>query len=427
MPGPQNKSMDSAQGGALDLWRFSTEMALRYSWSRSGAMSSVSLAAVAGLALSICVLIVVVSVVNGFERELKTRVLSVVPHISVYRRGGMTPHPQAPSVLAEQPQISGVAAYVQQAALITSGEHVIGAVVNGVDPQHYRSVSSVFDFLTHGSLDGVVSRGYTVVVGSRVARQLNVEVGDSLSIVLPVATVSPVGLIPRQRRFEVAAIVDTQSDNDARSVYVHIADAQRLFRMGGKISGYQLRLHDLFDIEGAYEAVDAAFLEGGMLVRAWTRVHGPLLQAILTQKLTMFVLLSFLVAVAAFNLISGLVMVVDQRSADVAVLRTLGSRTPKIVGVFVTVGLMLGVLAIALGVGVGVLISWALPGLYASLSAAFEADLMTQYFIGYLPVDVRFTDVFAIVVVSILLTALATLFPAWRATRLRPAQVLAHE
>ena len=194
-----------------------------------------------------------------------------------------------------------------------------------------------------------------------------------------------------------------------------------------QISGYHLRLNDLFDIEGAYEAVDAAFLEGGMLVRAWTRVHGPLLQAILTQKLTMFVLLSFLVAVAAFNLISGLVMVVDQRSADVAVLRTLGSRTPKIVGVFVTVGLMLGILAIALGVGVGVLISWALPGLYASLSAAFDADLMTQYFIGYLPVDVRFTDVFAIVVVSILLTALATLFPAWRATRLRPAQVLAHE
>ena len=410
----------------IDLLSYSASMALRYGWSRHTAMSSVSLAAVAGLAISICVLIVVVSVVNGFERELKERVLNVVPHVSVFRRGGMSPHPEAPRVLAARPEITGVAPYAQQAALMTGAQKVAGVVVNGIEPEAYRSVSDALSFLSAGS-DALTDRGYKVLIGARLARQLGVSVGQHVSIVMPSATVSPVGLLPRQRRFQVLGIIDTQSETDATHVYVHLKDAQRLFRMGDRLTGYQLRLVDLFDVDGAYRAVDAAFLEGGVLVRPWTRVHGPLLQAILTQKLTMFVLLAFLVGVAAFNLISGLVMVVDQRSSDVAVLRTLGCGTGRVVVVFVLLGLMLGGLGIAIGVVAGTVLAWALPPLYASLTGLLGVDLMTEYFIGYLPVEVRSYDVLAIVGVSLGLTFLATLFPAWRASTLRPAAVLAHE
>ncbi len=415
------------RSGFVDTLTFCLAVAWRYGASRHGATSSVSVAAVAGLALSICVLIVVVSVINGFERELKTRVLGVVPHVSVFQRAGMPPHPTAQETLRAQPGISGAAAFVQQPALLAAGERVAGVGVYGVQPDAYAAVSDIFRYQVSGAFERLAERSYGVVLGARLAQRLGVGVGDAVSIVMPTATVSPVGLLPRQRRFEVVALVDSQSESDGRSVYVHIGDAQRLFRMGERISGYQLRLTDLFDIDAAYRAVDAAFLEGGMIVRPWTRVHGNLLQAILTQKLTMFVLLSFLVGVAAFNLISGLVMVVDQRSADVAVLRTLGSRTPKIVGIFVVLGVLLGAVGVVLGAVSGVSLAWSLPGLYTWLSEWLQADLMTEYFIGYLPVDVRRGDVGAIVLVSAVLTVLATLFPAWRAARLRPARVLAHE
>ncbi len=410
-----------------DTLTFCVAVAWRYGASRHGATSSVSIAAVGGLALSICVLIVVVSVINGFERELKERVLGVVPHVSVYQRAGMAPHPTAPEVLRAQPGINGVAAFVQKPALLAAGERVAGVGVYGVDPAEYAAVSDIFRYQVSGSYERLTQRSYGVVLGARLAQRLDVVVGDAVSLVMPTATVSPVGLLPRQRRFEVVAVVDSQSESDGRTAYVHIDDAQRLFRMGKRISGYQMRLTDLFDIDAAYRAVDAAFLEGGMIVRPWTRVHGNLLQAILTQKLTMFVLLSFLVGVAAFNLISGLVMVVDQRSADVAVLRTLGSRTPKIVGIFVVLGVLLGAVGVLLGTAAGVGLAASLPDLYTYISQALQTDLMTEYFIGYLPVEVRPGDVGAIVIVSALLTVLATLFPAWRAARLRPARVLAHE
>ncbi len=415
------------RSGFIDVLAFSLSVAARYGWSRHGSMSSVSLAAVVGLALSISVLIIVVSVVNGFERELKERVLGVVPHVSVFRTGGMHPHPSAPELLRQRQEVSGVTPFIQQPALLSATGKVAGVAVNGIDPATYADVSDLFDYAADGLDSDLSDRSYKVLLGARLARRLDVRQGDSVNIVVPTATVTPVGLLPRQRRFEVAGIVDTSSETDARNVYVHIDDARRLFRMGQRISGYQMRLADLFDIDGAYQAVDAAFLEGGVLVRPWTRTPGNLLQAILTQKLTMFVLLSFLVGVAAFNLISGLVMVVDQRSTDVAVLRTLGSRTPKIVGIFVIMGLLLGAVAIGLGVAVGVLVSLALPDAYAFFTGFLETDLMTEYFIGYLPVHVRMADVLAIVGVSLLLTALATVFPAWRASRLRPALVLAHE
>ena len=405
----------------------SASIARRYAWSRRGAFSSVSIAAVVGLAISICVLIIALSVINGFERELKERVLGVTPHVHVFSRGGMSPHPIAPQRLASHPSVSGVAPFVQEAALITTPDHVAGVMVSGVDPDAQRAVSGVFEFIVAGSAESLIPRGYGVVLGARLARQLGASIDGRVTIVMPTATVSPVGLLPRQRQFTVVGIIDTQTEADGRVAYIHLADAQRLFRMGGKISGYQLRLHDLFDVEGAYDAVDTAFLEGGMLVRPWTRVHGNLLQAIITQKLTMFVLLSFLVGVAAFNLVSGLVMVVDQRASDVAVQRTLGNTTLGVVAVFVFVGLMLGGLGVSLGVAAGVALSAMLPSVYSSISGLWEVDLMTEYFIGYLPVEVRADDILAIIAVSLVLTLVATFFPAWRSARVRPAVVLAHE
>ena len=407
------------------------EIAGRYAGAGRRTLSAVSVAAVAGLALSIAVLIVVISVVNGFERELRDRVLGVVSHVDVYGRQPLTPQPSVLQALESQSGIAGAAHFVQDAALVVANGQVSGALVHGVDPTTYTRVSSLFDYVVGGSERerGVplAAGAFDAVLGARLADRLGVSTGDAVTLVLPTGTVSPIGMLPRQRQFTVAGILRTQSELDQRAVYLHLADAQRLFRLGERVTGIQLKLSDLFAVGSAYSAVDPLFPLGDVVIRPWTRVHGNLYQAIATQKVTMFVLLSFLVGVAAFNLISGLVMVVEQRRNDVAVFRTLGSGTWTIVGVFLLLGMALGAIGVALGVVVGVLVALALPGAFTWLNAAADLDLMSQYFINYLPVEVLLADVLAIIGVSLGLTLLAVLFPAWRATRLQPAEVLAHE
>lgn len=401
-------------------------IAWRYVAGAANGLSAVSIAAVFGLALSVAVLIIVLSVVNGFERELRERVLGVLAHATIY-----FPQPARPDVRAERrllgtEGITGVSPIVEEAALASNGVKVAGVLVTGIEPVRHQTVSDLGQYVRPS--DAVLESGqFQAWFGARLARQLDVKVGDQVTLVLPIPTVSPVGLLPRQRLFTISGLINTQSEMDARGVFIHIDDARRLFRLGERIAGYQLRIADLFATDELFGATEAAFGEREMQVRPWTRVHGNLYQAIVTQKVTMFVLLSFLVAVAAFNLVSGLVMVAEQKRVDVAILRSLGSNTQTVLTIFLSLGLLLGGSGLCLGLLSGIGIAHLLPGLLNWASSWSGRELMGQYFISYLPIDVRSTDLIVITIISSILILLATLYPAWKATRQRPVEILAHE
>lgn len=401
------------------------ELGARYAFSRRSAISFISLVAVAGLALSVAVLVVVVSVINGMERELKDRVFGMLPHLTLHGRSPFLPDPQVLGELSAVAGVVGVAPLVQQAGLAAVGNRVAGVVITGIDDS-YRMVSDVFRYVDSGTAD-LQAGSFEALLGAGVARQLGVSVGDRISLVMPSATVTPAGLFPRQKRFRVSAIIRSRSEVDGRSVYVQEADARRLFRLGNRIQGYQIRVDDLFAVDDVARRALAVVDAGSFFPRTWQNTYGNLYHAIRVQKTTMFVLLSFLVAVAAFNLVSTLVMVVDQRRGDVAILRTLGSDGGTVVTAFLLLGTTLGVIGILSGLVVGCLVAAVLPGFYAWVSSTFSLELMSQYFVSYLPVEIRVLDLAGIAITALLLAVLSTLYPAWRAVNLRPSEVLAHE
>ncbi|MBX3707515.1 MAG: lipoprotein-releasing ABC transporter permease subunit [Pseudomonadales bacterium] len=399
----------------------------RYAFARRSSLSFISLIATGGLALSVAVLVIVVSVINGFERELEERVFGVLPHVMLQGRGTLVPSEDDRARLDALAGVAGTAPFVQGTGLAAVAGHAVGVLVWGVDSARQGHVSDYGRYL-EGPQQGALQAGaYRVILGAGVAARLGVGVGDSVALVLPTATVTPAGVLPRQKRFTVSAILRSRSEVDARAALIHIGDAQRLFRLGGGIHGYQLKLVDLFAAERVARAgVDALGFER-VYASTWMRTHGNLYRAIGVQKSTMFVLLSFLVAVAAFNLVSTLVMVVNQRSGDVAILRTLGAGTGLIVRAFVLLGLLIGATGIAAGAVLGTLIAAALPGVYRVVTETFTLDLMNQYFVSYLPVQIRLGDLTGIVVTALVLAGLSTLYPAWRAAVLKPSRVLAHE
>jgi len=367
----------------------------------------------------------VVSVINGMERELEERVLGVLPHVTVAGRSPLEVRSSDAEALRRIREVTGVASIVQGMGLAAVSDQVVGVQITGIEPDAYRAVSDYAKHLSAGA--SLVPGRYQVILGAGVARQLSVGVGDRVSLVLPAATVTPAGLFPRQKQFTVSGILRSRSDVDASAAYIHLVDARKLFRLGERIHGYQLRVNDLFSADVAAASAVTRLGRDRVVARSWTRTHGPLYRAIGVQKSTMFVLLSFLVAVAAFNLVSTLVMVVNQRSGDVAILRTLGSGTGTIVGAFVLLGVLLGALGVAAGALAGSGIALGLPTLYAWVTEALELDLMNQYFVSYLPVEVRPGDLSGIVVTALGLCVLSTFYPAWRAARVAPSQVLAHE
>ena len=406
-------------------------IALRYLLARRSALSYVSRLALLGLVLSVAVLVVVLSVVNGFEKELRERVMGVLPHIVA--QGYATLAPQVADHMVEQarqggyPGLTALSPYVSGTALLAANGQIHGASLTGINPDSYTQVTDLAKYTTRGGLAHLSETRYGIILGVRLARLLQLQIGDDVLVVLPVGSVTPAGAIPRQRRFKLVDTFDSQSQLDSQTALVDLVSAQRLFRTGDNVHGVQGRLIDLFEIDQARAALYNAAGEDRVAVRSWMSSQGNLYQAIAVQKLTMFVLLSFLVAVAAFNLISGLMMIVEQRKNDVAVLRTLGALSSVVIVLFCTLGMLLAGLGIILGVAVGVLVALGLPVAFTVLNDTFGLNLMSQYFIAYLPVDVRGADILQIAIASSVLALLATLYPAWQAARLLPSRVLAHE
>ena len=387
------------------------------------------------MVLSVAVLVLIISVMNGFERELKQRLLGVLPHISLYAREPLYDWQDMARRLHRNPEVLGASPFIQGSGLVAVPGRVAGVLFNGIDPVYLGATSDLTRYLVQGEISDLESQRFGILLGRQTAEDLGVGPGDTISVVLPEANVTPVGLFPRQKRFRVTGIFKTDSELDHRAAYIHIRDAAKLFRRGMArasggnlgVQGVQVRVSDLFAAQEIARQLVNSVGPDKVYASTWIRLHGNLYRAIRLQKNTMFVLLSFLVGVAAFNLVSTLVMVVNERRADVAVLRTLGASTGSIVNTYMILGTLIGVAGVALGIFFGLGLSLVVQDGYQWLDRTFHLNLMNQYFVNYLPSEVRWSDVGLIASTAFGLCLLSTLYPAWRASKLEPAEILKHE
>ncbi len=403
-------------------------MAWRYTRSSASdrLVSFMSLVSISGLVLGVAVLVLVLSVMNGFEQELRVRVLGVLPHGILYTEGGFADWRTAAGEFAAQPEVLASAPFAESSGLVVAGSEVAGVQFYGIDPAAEAGVSIIGDFIVSGSLASLTPASFHVAIGATLASKLDVTLGDKVTLVLPDVQLTLAGPLPRTRRFEVTAVFAVGSDADKAQLLVNIDDANRLRRVD-RIDGIRLRFRDLFDADAVLAKIVRESDDPNLYAASWTRRHGNLYDAIQVQKSTMFLLLLTLVAVASFNVVSNLVMTVDDRRGDIAILRTLGASPRSILGIFIMHGAIVGAVGILLGVCLGVVLSLNLGELYSALDSRLHLGLMDEYFIHYLPSKVLLTDVITITLVSMLICLLATIYPAWRASEVHPVEALQYD
>jgi lipoprotein-releasing system permease protein len=376
------------------------------------------------------VLITVISVMNGFEQELRSRILGMVSHATVSAASEQMPEWREALTLAEQdPRVTGAAPFVEREAML-QGASVRGAMLRGVLPDLEPKVSTVAEKMIAGSLAELRPGEFGIVLGRELALWLGADVGDRITAYVPEFRTTPVGSMPQMRRFTVVGIFEVGFyEYDSAMALIHLEDAQKLLRMGGSVSGVRLQLTDMFQAWAV--ARDLADQLGDFYrVRDWTREHSNFFRAIKTEKLVMFIILTLIVAVAAFNLVSSLVMLVTDKQADIAILRTLGLTPAQVMGTFVVQGSLIGVIGTLSGVLGGVLLTLNLQTVVQFLERTFGFEALPSdiyYVSGGIPTLLRSEDVVLITVVALVMCTIATLYPAWRAARIDPAAALRYE
>ena len=393
-------------------------------------VSFISTISMAGVAIGVAVLIVVLSVMNGFEREVRDRILSLTAHATISALGArMTDWQDAAARIRDNPAVLGAAPFIEDQALLIAGNKSSGAIVTGVLPEDERQVTIISSKTTAGSFDAMKPGEYGIVLGDELATALGVAMGQRVVIVTSLRTTTPAGVMPRMRTFKVVGLFRAgMYEYDRNLAYVQIADAARLYRMGDDVTGIRLKLADMFAAPRVVREL-AVTLGGGYYVDDWSRKHATFFRSIQLTKSALFIILLLVVGVAAFNIVSTLVMVVKDKRSDIAILRTVGAAPRSILSIFMTQGVAIGVIGTLSGVLLGVLISvnleWLVHGLEALLGQHFlDAKV---YFITDLPALVEWSDVLKISLTSFGLCCISTLYPSWRAARTQPAQSLRHE
>ncbi len=412
---------------------FELFVGLRYTRAkrRNHFISFISLISMAGIALGVTALITVLSVMNGFEKELRTRILGMASHVSV--SGFAAPLSNWQDVLEEGQQLDkhvlAAAPYIQGEGMLKLGKRLSGTMIRGVLPDYEARVSDVGEHFIDGGLDQLVPGEFRILLGAELARSLGVQPGDKIDLMIPQATVSPAGLLPRFRRFTLAGVFEVgMYEYDRGLVIVHLEDAAALYRMGDTVTGVRFKLDDVYQARNVSRRLSAE-LPPEIHVTDWTRQHANFFRAIRTEKTVMFIILSLIVAVAAFNIVSTLVMVVTDKQADIAILRTLGSSPGSILSMFIVQGSLIGVVGTFFGVIGGVLLAINVENIVPFVESLVGQDLLSAdvYYINELKGEVDYLDVFKIGCMSLLLSLLSTLYPAWRAARVQPAEALRYE
>jgi len=412
--------------------RYESWIGVRYVRSRSDNrfISLISAISMGGIAIAVAVLIIVLSVVNGFERELKDRLLAVSGHATIIdSQGNYSDWRSVVDQAVADPDVTAAAPYVDGQALLVADDSLSGAGLQGIEPALEEQVSGIAGLVTNGSLSSLVAGGFNIVLGIELARELGVGVGDRVTVTLADGVVTPAGVLPRSRRFEVTGIYRVgMFEFDRRLAFVHIEDAQRLFRMGGGVSGIRLAVTDIYQ---ASSIVRRVALDIGMAVSVsdWTRRHVNFFRSIQITKSILFVILLMVVAVAAFNIVSTLVMVVKDKQSDIAILRTAGATPRSILRIFITQGSIVGLIGTAIGVVAGSVVALNLEAIVGGIESLFGIKFLAAdvYFISDLPSDLKLDDVLRIAGIAMLLALTSTLYPAWRAARTMPAEALRYE
>ncbi|AZZ91639.1 lipoprotein-releasing ABC transporter permease subunit [Hahella sp. KA22] len=391
-------------------------------------ISFISLTSMIGLILGVLVLITVMSVMNGFDRELRQRILGMVPHAVIKSHNPMSSWEEVKEFALQHPQVEGVAPFVYAQGMATAAGNVHGIMINGIDPEVEKGVSIVQNHIISGSLDDLKPGEFGIVLGDILASYMRARVGDKITVILPEASVTPAGVFPRMKRFTVKGIFSVGAELDSTLAIINIEDAAKIKRLGDSVEGVRLKLKNLFDASKVSRTI-VAELGSGYYASDWTRTHGNLFQAIQMEKTMVGLLLMFIVAVAAFNIVSTLVMVVTDKKADIAILRTMGATPGNILRIFMVQGLFIGVVGTALGVLLGCLLAVNISDMIAWFEKVAGIQLLSSdvYFISYLPSDLQWGDVALISAVTLTISFVATMYPAWRASKIEPAEALRYE
>jgi lipoprotein-releasing system permease protein len=397
---------------------------------RNHFISFISLISMLGIALGIIVLITVLSVMNGFQQELRARILGVASHVEISSFGGLLADWRLVMEAARaHPQVKGAAPYILGQGMLAFDQAVQGALIRGILPEREDEVADIGRHMKQGRLADLKPGEFGIILGVELAHALGVRLGDKVTVIAPQGNVTPAGILPRLKQFTVVGIFEVDMNlYDAGLAFVHMEDAARLYRMGDAVSGVRLKLADLFAAPEVSRQLAVA-LPGNLLIRDWTQQNANFFRAVQMEKRVMFVIMFFIVAVAAFNIVSTLVMVVTDKQADIAILRTLGATPASIMKIFIVQGTLIGLVGTVAGVVGGVLLAANIDVVVPAIERLFGVHFLAKdvYYISELPSQVQTWDVVAIATVSFVLSLLATLYPSWRASRTNPAEALRYE
>ncbi|MDX1480955.1 MAG: lipoprotein-releasing ABC transporter permease subunit [Woeseiaceae bacterium] len=412
--------------------RYAYWIGRRYVRARSGNrfVSLISAISMAGIAIAVAVLIIVLSVVNGFERELQDRLLAMSSHAIIESvEGALFDWPRLAAVAGENERVAAAAPYVEGQALLTGGRKLSGSLIRGVDPGLESAVSGIDDLFLAGDLGSLEEGEFRIVLGIELAQALGADIGDRVTVTLAAGTVTPFGLQPRSRRFTVSGIYRVgMYEFDRRLAFVHLGDAQRLFRLGDGVTGIRLATRDLYRAPEIVREVGLALGEP-VMISDWTRRHVNFFRSIQITKSILFVILLMVVAVAAFNIVSTLVMVVRDKQSDIAILRTVGAAPSGILRIFMAQGTIIGLVGTLAGLLIGIGFTVNLEAIVGLVERAFDVKLLAAdvYFISDLPAELRAADVASVCLIAFMLALVATIYPAWRGARTMPAEALRHD
>jgi lipoprotein-releasing system permease protein len=397
---------------------------------RNHFISFISLISMLGITLGIWALIVVLSVMNGFQHEIRTRILSVVSHVQITGADNTLPNwPAVAEQASKHPEVVATAPYVQAQALLSYGDSVRGAIIRGIQPEQERSVADIESHMKSGTLTDLKPGQFGIILGAELARALRVMRGDKVVLIAPRGQVTPAGIVPRLKQFTVVGVFEVgHYEYDSGLALIDLADAQKLYQLADAVSGVRLKIKDLLQAPRVAHEL-SRMISADAYISDWTQQNANFFRAVEIEKRMMFLILTLIVAVAAFNIVSTLVMVVTDKQSDVAILRTLGASPRSIMKIFIVQGTIIGTVGTILGLVIGVITAINIDVIVPFIEHTFNVQFLSRevYYISELPSELQIGDVTVIALMSFVLTVLATLYPSFRASRINPAEALRYE